>query len=234
MDINENKVHPLSLQYLMLWSVVCTTRSAAGWWPFTVWPGSPRHMPHRDLCPTNATQPAPGLAAANRSRDGTRPHRLLIGIGLCGIVLSDPGIYILLMGLLPDTYNCGLRMRRECRERNPRHRLKREPLVSEPSMHHGTCVTHMPWCMSGSLTRDGEENVPSIPCACVTSWITTEVSMNIQICPVSRENTVILAANIQASYRTAGFVCSLFLMCSLLFDKIRRTFIKYILLYIYS
>ena len=26
------------------------------------------------------------------------------------------------MGLLPDTWNCGLRMRRECRERFPRHR----------------------------------------------------------------------------------------------------------------
>ena len=25
------------------------------------------------------------------------------------------------MGLLPDTQNCGLRMRRECRERFPRH-----------------------------------------------------------------------------------------------------------------
>ena len=28
-----------------------------------------------------------------------------------------------LMGLLPDTQNCGLRMRRECRERFPRHRV---------------------------------------------------------------------------------------------------------------
>ena len=59
------------------------------WWPFTVWPGSPRGMPHQDLCPSNATQPAPGLAAANRGRDGTRPHRLLIGIALCGIDLND-------------------------------------------------------------------------------------------------------------------------------------------------
>ena len=23
---------------------------------------------------------------------------------------------------------------------------------SDPDMHHGTCVTHVPWCMSGSLT----------------------------------------------------------------------------------
>ena len=26
------------------------------------------------------------------------------------------------------------------------------PWVSDPDMHHGMCVTHMPWCMPGSLT----------------------------------------------------------------------------------
>ena len=26
------------------------------------------------------------------------------------------------------------------------------PPVSDPDMHHGTCVTHVTWCMSGSLT----------------------------------------------------------------------------------
>ena len=26
------------------------------------------------------------------------------------------------------------------------------PWVSDPSMHHDTCVTHVPWCMPGSLT----------------------------------------------------------------------------------
>ena len=34
--------------------------------------------------------------------------------------------------------------------------------------HHGTCATHVPWCMSGSLTRCGGENVPGIPGACAT------------------------------------------------------------------
>ena len=33
-------------------------------------------------------------------------------------------------------------------------------------MHHGTCVMHVPWCMSGSLTCGGGENVPGIPGAC--------------------------------------------------------------------
>ena len=37
-------------------------------------------------------------------------------------------------------------MRRECRERFPRHRLKRKPLVSDPGMHRCTCVTQ---CRNG-------------------------------------------------------------------------------------
>ena len=58
-------------------------------------------------------------------------------------------------------------MRWECRERFPRHRLQRKPL-SDPGMHHGTCVTYVPWWMSGSLTRGGGENVHGIPGACAT------------------------------------------------------------------
>ena len=37
----------------------------------------------------------------------------------------------------------------------------KETLVSHPGMHHA------PWCMSGSLTRGGGENVPGIPGACI-------------------------------------------------------------------
>ena len=48
----------------------------------------------------------------------------------------------------------------------PRRRFQRKPLVSDPGMHHGTCVTHVPWCMSGSLTCGDGENVPGIPSAC--------------------------------------------------------------------
>ena len=66
-------------------------------------------------------------------------------------------------GPLTRYENCVLRMRRECRERFPRHRLERKPLFSDPDMHHGTCVPHVPWCMSGSLTRGGGEYVPCIP-----------------------------------------------------------------------
>ena len=48
----------------------------------------------------------------------------------------------------------------------PGGQLQRKPLVSDHGMHHGTCVTHVPWCMSGSLTCGGGENVPGIPGAC--------------------------------------------------------------------
>ena len=48
----------------------------------------------------------------------------------------------------------------------PRRRSQRKPIVGDPGMHHGTCVTHVPWCMSGSLTCGDGENVPGIPGAC--------------------------------------------------------------------
>ena len=81
----------------------------------------------------------------------------------CSISRVNPA-----MGLLPDTQNCGLHMRRECWERLLRPRLQWKPLVGDPDVHRGTCVTHVPRCMSGSLTRGGGENVPGIPGACAT------------------------------------------------------------------
>ena len=53
-----------------------------------------------------------------------------------------------------------------------RHRLQRKPLVSDPSLHCGMCVTHVPWWMSGSLIRGGGENVPDFPGACANSNFT--------------------------------------------------------------
>ena len=72
------------------------------------------------------------------------------------------------MGLLPDTQNCRLRMHQECRERFPRHCR-----VRYPDMHHDTCVTHVPWCMPGSLSSSflwcrWRGNVPGIPGTCAT------------------------------------------------------------------
>ena len=54
-------------------------------------------------------------------------------------------------------------------DRLPRHQVQRKPLVSDPGMHQDTCVTHVSWCMSGSLTRGGGENAPGIPGACATN-----------------------------------------------------------------
>ena len=48
----------------------------------------------------------------------------------------------------------------------PRRRFQRKSLVNDPGMHHGTCVTHVPWCMSGSFTCGDGENVAGIPGAC--------------------------------------------------------------------
>ena len=68
----------------------------------------------------------------------------------------------------------------------PHGPLQRKPLVSDPGMHHGTCVTHVPWCMSGSLTRGDGENVPVIPCACALAilriWQAAHSLGNVQIC----------------------------------------------------
>ena len=52
---------------------------------------------------------------------------------------------------------------------SPRRQIQRKLLVSDPGIHHGTCVTHVPWCMSGSLTHGGGENVPGIPGACASA-----------------------------------------------------------------
>ena len=51
------------------------------------------------------------------------------------------------MGLLPDTLNCGLR-------HAPGMPGTFSPPLrdNDPDMHHDTCVTHVPWCISGSLT----------------------------------------------------------------------------------
>ena len=46
---------------------------------------------------------------------------------------------------------------------NAGNRLQRKPLVSDIDMHHATCVTHLQWCMSGSLIRGDGGNVPGIP-----------------------------------------------------------------------
>ena len=88
------------------------------------------------------------------------------------------------VGLLPDTWNSGLRMRRERRECFPRHQLQRKLLVSDPGMHHGTCVTHVPWCMLGSPTRGGGENVPAFPAHAQPAILHICQKAHGQVCPM--------------------------------------------------
>ena len=93
------------------------------------------------------------------------------GVPFCVLVISAwcrRITVVVTMGLLPDTQNCVWACAANAGNVFP------PPLVSDPDMHHGTCVTHAPWCMSGSLTSGflwspgGGENVPGIPSACAT------------------------------------------------------------------
>ena len=50
--------------------------------------------------------------------------------------------HVCFMALIPDTQNCELCIRWECRERFPRHRLQRKTLVIDSGMHHGKHSRH--------------------------------------------------------------------------------------------
>ena len=52
--------------------------------------------------------------------------------------------YLLGNGPLTSYAKLWVRMRRECQDRFPSYRFQRKPLVNDPSMHHGTCVTFVP------------------------------------------------------------------------------------------
>ena len=84
----------------------------------------------------------------------------------------SPGLYQLHMNSSWPWASCQIRKIAGCACAGnagnvfPCRQFQRKPLVSDPGMHHGTCVTHVPWCMSGSLTCDDGENVPGIPGAC--------------------------------------------------------------------
>ena len=108
-------------------------------------------------------------------------------------------------------------MHRECRERFPRHRLQRKRLVSDLGMHHGTCVTHAPWCISGSLTRGDEKNVPGIPGACTTRNFTY-----LARCPYS--NTLTAVPVYFCGIRV--YFCGIPLCCCHIFRRHACHFIK--------
>ena len=72
------------------------------------------------------------------------------------------------MGLLPDTSNCGLSMRPECRQHSPRHR----ELAILPCIAARASRTCRDACWDRYLTVTsqvgGGGNVPGIPGACAT------------------------------------------------------------------
>ena len=69
----------------------------------------------------------------------------------------------------------------------PSRRIQRKPLVSDPGMPHGTCVTHVPWGMSGSLTCGDGENVPGIPGACAPAIL--RIWQKVHVLEYSSSNT---------------------------------------------
>ena len=85
-------------------------------------------------------------------------------LSICFILISLRGLNAvwscdMLMGLLPDTYNCGLRMRRECRAYFPRHRGLAIPAcirarASRALMHAGIANKWFPLkSVSGKRSR---------------------------------------------------------------------------------
>ena len=94
--------------------------------------------------------------------------------GVCEVIFLGVPLTVVScrwMGLLADSKIAGCACARNVGNVLPRHRLQRKPLVSDPGMHHGTCVTHVPWCMPGSPTRGDRENVPGIPGACASRYL---------------------------------------------------------------
>ena len=74
--------------------------------------------------------------------------------------------------------------------------------VSDPDIHHGTYITHVPWCMPGSLTCGifdvgGGENVPGIPGTLAT-----------------RNFMYLIRGPWQTIYVDVGFLCFVVVLCS--------------------
>ena len=91
-------------------------------------------------------------------------------------------------------------MRREYWERFSRCRLQREPLVGDPGMQHGTCVTHVPWYISGPLKG---RKIHSIPGEWATRnfaylargpWLWKIFLWSVMICYQCEQSTMILLA----------------------------------------
>ena len=100
-----------------------------------------------------------------KTKNHTNTENIYVTAARCNRVCHSGGHYY---GPLIRYVKLPVRMRWEYRERFPCHRW-----LSDPDMQHGTCVTHVPWRMPGSLTSSflwsrRRGNVPGIPGACAT------------------------------------------------------------------
>ena len=96
------------------------------------------------------------------------------------------------LGLLSDTQNCVLRMRRECRERFPRHRFQGKWLVNYPGMRHRTCVTHVPWspCVGMSVSFCSFPCVSDIYCT-ATRFLWLHACKSLKYCTIFRRYDIV-------------------------------------------
>ena len=85
---------------------------------------------------------------------------------------------------------------------SPRRQFQRKPLFSDPGMHHGTCVTHVPWCMSGSLTCGDGENIPGIPGACAPAILRIWQEAHGRVAPICASEQGPLPVHIICMYGT--------------------------------
>ena len=85
---------------------------------------------------------------------------LLIILGRHEIVFHLPHFVVICFGW--DIFRCAyvhgswasyqIRKCAGCARAGNAGNIFQPPRVNYPDMHHGTCVTHVPWCMPGSLT----------------------------------------------------------------------------------
>ena len=81
------------------------------------------------------------------------------------------------------------------------------PRVSDPDMHHGTCVTHVPWCLPGSLTSSllwirwrGKRSRHSRRMRNTQFYVSGKRPMGCTLCRSSLVETKLATANWMALY----------------------------------
>ena len=81
----------------------------------------------------------------------TRPCAYFLGYTVSYLMASIVGIHLLVN---PKRWwaSCQIRKIAGAHASGMLGTFSPSPQVNDPDLHHGTCVTHVPWCMPGSLT----------------------------------------------------------------------------------